>query len=117
VYSVRHLPKRSIPRAGRTVTDNVPAIVVPMPALQKSTERGKYVAIAAECLAFLSAFTQAEDVDTDPDNIPAALTGSAKDIIVSYVAEFLVRKCKNLWHVKPAYTSRLLRMLTSRTCY
>ena len=96
VYSVLRLPKRSIQRTGRTVTNNDPAIVVPMPAPQKSTERGKNVAIAAECLDSLSVFTSDEDIDTDPDNVPPAPTGSAKDNIVYYVAGFVVRKCKKL---------------------
>jgi hypothetical protein len=94
VYSVLRLPKRSIQRTGRTVTNNVPAIVVPMPAPQKSTERGKHVAIVAECLDSLSAFTSDEDID--PDSLPPAPSGSAKDNIVYYVAGFVVRKCKKL---------------------
>lgn len=66
-----------------------------MSPLQKSTERGQNVAIAAECLDYLSVFTS-EDIDTDPDNVPPAPTGSAKDNIVYYVAGFVVRKCKKL---------------------
>ena len=99
VYSVVRLPKRRVQRAGRDDTnDDRRVLAIPLPAVQQQTKRCKTVAVASECLDSLSAFAADDDLDRDldPDCIPPAPTGSAKDNIVYYVAGFVVRRCKKL---------------------
>jgi hypothetical protein len=67
-----------------------------MPALQKSTGRGKKVTVAAECLDSLSVLRQMMTKRHWPDNVPPAPTGYAKDNIVYYVAGF----CGHVLHAE-----------------
>lgn len=99
VYSVIRLPKRRVQRAGRDDSDDDRRVLaIPLPVVQSQTKRSQTVAVAAECLDSLSAFATDDDLDRDldPDCIPPAPTGSAKDNIVYYVAGFVVRRCKKL---------------------
>lgn len=95
VYSVIRLPKRRVQRAGRDDTnEDCRVVMIPLPGVQAQTKRNKTVAVAAECIDSLASF--ADDEDLDPDCVPPAPSGSAKDNIVYYVAGFVVRRCKKI---------------------
>jgi hypothetical protein len=92
VYSVVRLPKRRVQRAGGVVPVDAQVIAIPLPTVPKQSQRLQSVAVAAECLDSLSIC--ASDEDPDPEDVPPAATGTAKENIVYYVAGFVVRHFK-----------------------